>query len=369
MAPPVRVRRLTEQEGQKLQHIVRRGSTSSVLFCRPRPAAARSRSSHGWSRRTRTPSVTRSTASTRSGSHALTLSGREAVPACSMMTTRTSSPRRPPPVPTLLGKPFTRWSIRKLADHLRRNGARPIRIGREALRCLLTRHGITFQRTKTWKESPDPDIDAKPARIEYAVTERPGRTFAFDEFGPLGIRPTAGSCWAKENRPDRLPATYRRTQGITYFHGCSSVGDDRIRVVNQRRKGIDHTWAALRSMRDRPDPGPAPLPVLAQQQCPPPRRPGRPTRRTRPRPWREGHPLGRPASPDRGLIVYLGIRCRPGRERGGARHAIRPRAAAHCAWCLRGNIRPSPPHGRMPGWPPSDTDAGDAGQGRSAPTG
>jgi hypothetical protein len=30
-----------------------------------------------------------------------------------------------------------------------------IRIGREALRCLLARRGITFQRTKTWKESPD----------------------------------------------------------------------------------------------------------------------------------------------------------------------------------------------------------------------
>jgi hypothetical protein len=39
--------------------------------------------------------------------------------------------------PTKLGKPFTRWSIRKLADHLRRNLTRPIRIGREALRLLL----------------------------------------------------------------------------------------------------------------------------------------------------------------------------------------------------------------------------------------
>ncbi len=34
MAQPVRVRGLTEQEGQKLQHIVRRGSTSSVRFRR-----------------------------------------------------------------------------------------------------------------------------------------------------------------------------------------------------------------------------------------------------------------------------------------------------------------------------------------------
>ncbi|GCB94737.1 IS630 family transposase [Streptomyces noursei] len=34
MAEPVRVRRLTAQEGQKLQQIVRRGSTSSVRYRR-----------------------------------------------------------------------------------------------------------------------------------------------------------------------------------------------------------------------------------------------------------------------------------------------------------------------------------------------
>jgi len=69
---------------------------------------------------------------------------------------------RPSP-PTELGQPFTRWSIRKLAAYLRRVHGRVIRIGREALRCLLARRGITFQRTKTWKESPDPDT--KPAGL------------------------------------------------------------------------------------------------------------------------------------------------------------------------------------------------------------
>lgn len=111
-----------------------------------------------------------------------------------------------------------------------------------------------FQRTKTWKESPDAAFDAKLARIEYAINERPDRTFAFDEFGPLGIRPTASSCGAEQSQPDRLPATCRRTPGITYFHGCYSVGDDQMWGVNRRRKGIDHTWAALRTLRAaRPD--------------------------------------------------------------------------------------------------------------------
>lgn len=32
---------------------------------------------------------------------------------------------------------------------------------------------ITFQRTETWKESNDPDRDAKPARIEYVSCRIP----------------------------------------------------------------------------------------------------------------------------------------------------------------------------------------------------
>jgi transposase len=81
--------------------------------------------------------------------------------------------------PAKLGQPFTRWSIRKLLDYLLRLPGRAITIGREALRTLLARRGITFQRTKTWKDSPDPDFDAKLDEIEYALAHRPERTVAF----------------------------------------------------------------------------------------------------------------------------------------------------------------------------------------------
>lgn len=107
--------------------------------------------------------------------------------------------------PTKLGQPFTHWSIRKLAAYLRRIHGRGIRIGREALRCLLARRGITFQRTKTWKDSADPDREAKLDRIEHVLDHFPDRVFAFDEFGPLGIRPTGGSCWAKASGPTGSP--------------------------------------------------------------------------------------------------------------------------------------------------------------------
>ena len=45
----------------------------------------------------------------------------------------------------------------KLVDWLARNkGLHRVKIGRERLRNLLHKHEISFQRTKTWKESTDP---------------------------------------------------------------------------------------------------------------------------------------------------------------------------------------------------------------------
>ncbi len=56
----------------------------------------------------------------------------------------------------------------------------------------------------------------------------PDRCFAFDQFGPLSIRPCHGTCWARRKKPVRLPATYHRTHGIRYFHGCYSLGEDQL---------------------------------------------------------------------------------------------------------------------------------------------
>ncbi len=162
--------------------------------------------------------------------------------------------------PKALGQPFTHWSIRKLAGYLANNPVRIVRISREPLRRLLREHEISFQRTRTWKESTDPDKDTKLDRIETVTTQFPTRCFAFDQFGPLSIRPHHGSTWAPQQHPERLPATYRRyrrTKGIRYFHGCYSVGDDQLWGVMRRRKGGDHTLTALKSIRaTRPDDAP-----------------------------------------------------------------------------------------------------------------
>jgi hypothetical protein len=56
----------------------------------------------------------------------------------------------------------------------------------------------------------------------------PDRCFAFDQFGPLSIRPCHGACRAPRKRPARLRATHHRTHGIRYFHGCYGIGDDHV---------------------------------------------------------------------------------------------------------------------------------------------
>jgi len=68
--------------------------------------------------------------------------------------------------PEKLGLPFTHWSLRKLAAYLAGRD-QPARIDRERLRQILHAHGISFQRTRTWKEPrrPGPGRQAGSDRI------------------------------------------------------------------------------------------------------------------------------------------------------------------------------------------------------------
>lgn len=156
--------------------------------------------------------------------------------------------------PRSVGQPFTRWSIRKLRRYLVSKKGRKVRVSAERLRQILSEEDITFKKTKTWKESNDPYYDAKCARIEEVVNNHPGRTFAFDEFGPLAIRPYAGSAWSHKNKPQRLPANYSKKDGTSQFFACYSVGDDTLWGVLQRRKSQRAVLRGLKSIRgQRPD--------------------------------------------------------------------------------------------------------------------
>ncbi len=238
MALPVKVRRLTEQEGQKLQHIVRRGSTNSVRFRRAMMLLA----SAGGSTVPVIAHLVQADEDTVrdvihrfneiglacldpqwTGGRPRLLSGDD-----EDFVVRTAAAR-----PTVLGKPFTRWSIRKLADHLRRDVARPVRIGRETLRCLPARRGISFQRTKTWKEPrtrrSTPSWNTLSTRSMSARTARSRSTSSGrwasaplpapagpDTAGPSGCRPRSAA-------PTASPISTAATRSATTNCGASTA--------------------------------------------------------------------------------------------------------------------------------------------------
>jgi len=59
-----------------------------------------------------------------------------------------------------LALPFTHWSLPKLRDHLIASGSVES-ISHEGVRQVLAERGISFQRTKTWKQSTDPEFKRK----------------------------------------------------------------------------------------------------------------------------------------------------------------------------------------------------------------
>ena len=157
--------------------------------------------------------------------------------------------------PTKLGCPFTHWSIRKLAEYLATRKGRRVRIGRERLRQILIAEGITFQRTKTWKESPDPLKEPKLARIEHLLEHERDRTFAFDEFGPLTIKPVGGAAWSPKGRPERLRANYHKPHGSRQFYAWYAIGADRLDGNLEPVKGAVPTLRALQAIRASVDDG------------------------------------------------------------------------------------------------------------------
>ena len=76
--------------------------------------------------------------------------------------------------PARLGCPFTCWSLTKLRDYLAED--KHIRVSHETIRQVLRQAGISFQNTKTWKHSTDPDFAAKKQRILALYDQLAGLT-------------------------------------------------------------------------------------------------------------------------------------------------------------------------------------------------
>jgi transposase len=260
MAEPVRVRRLTDEEGHKLQRLVRRGEgkgkASVVRYRRALVILA----SAGYNT---VPVIARLVQTSEDRVREVIHNFNKMGLACldpkwaggrprrittddEVFIVKTASAR-----PEKLGRPFSRWSVRKLRDYLATNPGRRVELSRERLREILAKHGVTFQRTKTWKESNDPQKEEKLDRIEEVTTNFADRVFAFDEFGPLAVHPVGGCCWAEAKKPQRLRANYKKNCGVRQFHGCYDYANDTIWGVVRRRKSVANSLAAIKSCRQR----------------------------------------------------------------------------------------------------------------------
>jgi transposase len=142
--------------------------------------------------------------------------------------------------PDSQGFAATRWSLRRLAAHLAE--AEGICVSPAHLGRILDEAGLSFQRTRSWKASPDPDYERKAARV-ISLAKRPPKgsvVIAFDQMGPISLRPTHGTGWAKRGRPERHRATFNRRAGVRYGFGAYDVGADRLRLrLRPRRRGRD----------------------------------------------------------------------------------------------------------------------------------
>lgn len=150
--------------------------------------------------------------------------------------------------PDTLGVPYTRWSLPKLSRYLGGQGlaVSPAHLGR-----ILARNGISLQRTRSWKQSPDPDYEAKAERVLALYRQQPenGVVISFDEKGPESLCPRHGRGWARRGRPERHRATYSRRQGIRYLVGALDVHTDYLRIRPRPRRNGTSTLTFMRQIR------------------------------------------------------------------------------------------------------------------------
>ncbi|HWH33840.1 MAG TPA: helix-turn-helix domain-containing protein [Acidimicrobiales bacterium] len=167
------------------------------------------------------------------------------------------------------GLPFSTWSLTKLAEFLVAEGVVDD-ISHEGLRDLLRKEGVSFQVIKTFKQSNDPDYEAKKNRVlelydiaDGKVEAGPGDptvVLCVDEFGPLNLLPRPGKQWAPmasgkgskaSPRRRRRRATYTRTQGVRHLMAALDLGTDKMYGHVKVNQEPDHL------------PGLLPLPAVA----------------------------------------------------------------------------------------------------------
>jgi transposase len=144
------------------------------------------------------------------------------------------------------------WSLPKLRDYLKEQGVVES-ISIERLRTLLRERGVRWRRTKTWKESEDPDFDRKYRAIHRLYRHPPddGRVICVDEFGPLNLQPRHGICQARHGKVTRHRATYNRRLGVRHFLAYYDLKTDRLYGYVTKRKETADFLRFLKWVRRR----------------------------------------------------------------------------------------------------------------------
>jgi transposase len=154
--------------------------------------------------------------------------------------------------PCDLGLPFTVWSLSKLVDYLLQQRVVE-RVSTETVRQTLKDNHITWQATKTWKTSNDPQFRQKKNAIldlyDHPPTE--GRVVCVDEFGPLNLMPRPGRGWFPSQRPSRLRATYHRYGGVRHMFGALDLATGQMFYRFRDRKRWQEFLDFLRQLRRR----------------------------------------------------------------------------------------------------------------------
>ena len=153
--------------------------------------------------------------------------------------------------PVRQGVALTRGSIDKLARHLAEQGV--AQLSPTALRAALDDAGLSFQRTRSWKWSPDPDFKAKAERVLglYRQAPKNGPVVCFDEMGPIQLIPHHGAGWAPVGQPQRLRATYNRRGGVRYLFGAYDVHADHFMGRLREHKSARDVQGFLQTIRMR----------------------------------------------------------------------------------------------------------------------
>lgn len=120
--------------------------------------------------------------------------------------------------PKDLGLPFTQWSLSRLRKAAIDRGVVPS-ISEEWLRVILLEADLSHQSLRTWKKSSDPEREVKKEYIEKLTRQphNPPVVLSGDEIGPIQLVPQGGSGWFEKGRPERIPAEYNRLNGTAYY--------------------------------------------------------------------------------------------------------------------------------------------------------